>query len=182
MSDKNRALLFDSIFFLGLVIFSEWIGAKALKDFYSGYYFSISLLASFILMYRWGIVGVLLSVATGIISVLFMNHADLGTLLIYGLGNAGIISSYFFMMKITKQKLKSETGLTIPYVLVGYLSIVIIRGVIMAFMGEDLLSACFLVLSNEMLNIIAVTLFTTLLMKQKSIMIDLITLYQNQEV
>ncbi|GAU75739.1 hypothetical protein [Fusibacter sp. 3D3] len=182
MSQKNRALLFDLIFFMIIVVLGEFINSRALSDFYSGYYFSVTLIVSFIMIFRWGAYGIPFAMLSGLVTYLFMGETHLETALIYIFGNMGIVSSYLFLKWQTTDEVKQQTGLCLPFVLSGYMTIVVLRGVIMALLGEDLLSACFLVLSNEMLNIIAVTLFVTLLMKQKSIMIHLKALYEQEEV
>jgi len=177
MSNKTKALMFDMVFFMIIAFFGEFMNHKALIHFYSGYYFSITLLVAFICIFRWGYPGVIVAVYIGLISVYFMKDATWQTYIIYGVSNLGIIFSVFFMKWKTSKNIRENTSLSIPYVLSGYGMIILIRSIVLRIFGQDFISSLFLVLSNEFLNVIAITMFVSLIIKRKFLMVDIKSLY-----
>lgn len=160
------------LFFLTLVaFFGEWLNHKAMIAFYSGYYFSITMVIGFIAIYRWGVWGTVTPVLIGIFSVLFMEDATFQTLLIYVVGNMGMVMAVVYL-NVANQK--GYTHSPLIYVLSGYLAVILVKSMVFAILGGDFISGLLLIASNETLNVIATLIFVTLLMKRKnSIMVQI---------
>lgn len=168
----NWKACFVDLFFLALVAFvGEWMNHKAMTNFYSGYYFSITMVIGFIAIYRWGAIGTVIPVLIGFFSVLFMEGAQLQTLLIYTIGNTGMVCAAFYLLYATKKGFKYSP---LIYVLSGYIAVILMKSILFAILGGDLISGLLLIASNETLNVIASLIFVTLLMKRKnSIMVQI---------
>ncbi len=174
MSLKTKAILFDLVSFSMIAVIGEYINMKAVNGFYSGFYFSITLLLSFILIYRIGISGTVSALVIAVTYVIFNSGATIKTFIIYCIGNAFIISAAIFLEKVGRNRLKENPLWGVIYVFVGYFSIIIGRAVISCFLEPDItfISHFFLITSNELLSVTIVTILFTLLVKRKSICID----------
>jgi hypothetical protein len=169
---RNWKACFVDLFFLTLVaLVGEWMNHKAMTEFYSGYYFSITMVIGFIAIYRWGTIGTVIPVLIGVFSVLFMEGASLQTLLIYTIGNLGMLAAAIYLNYANQKGFKHSP---LVYVLSGYSAVVLMKSFVFAILGGDFISGLLLIASNETLNVIATLIFVTLLMKRKnSIMVQI---------
>ncbi len=175
MNLKFRALIIDLLLLVAIAFISEWMNAKALSQYYSGFYFSITMIIPFIAIFRWRYFGMFVSVAVSIITLAFMNGATMETWLIYVFGSIGMLGACVYLELRDKRKWVSS-GLV--YTLSGYVPVICLRALVFYILGQDFLSAILIVGANEMLNVIAITMFVTLLMKRKnSVMVNIKSLY-----
>lgn len=173
MSSKNKVLMMDFILLTGIAIIGEILNVKAVTDFYTGFYFSITLLIGFITIYRWGYLGVSTAIIIGIVGTISYQEATIETLIVNVLGNAMIIVAAFVLNKITRERVLTNPYWGVVYVVVGYVAIIMGRSVLLAMMDMTFVNALLLVSANEMLNLIAITILFALLTKQKALLIDL---------
>ena len=125
----------------------------------------------FIAIYRWGIIGTVIPVLIGFFSVFFMEGASFQTLLIYTMGNMGMLFAALYLLYANKKGFKHSPLL---YVLSGYTAVIFMKSIVFAILGGDFISGLLLIASNETLNVIATLIFVTLLMKRKnSIMVQI---------
>jgi len=179
MNNRNRALIFDLICFTGLAVMSEVVLNQANQLFFSGYAYSITLVLAYIVIVRWGWVGVLLSSLIGLTSVVFMQGATWETFIIYGVGNLFCVIAWLYLKWNRKHHFKFHGSV---FALIGQFGVIVGRSLMLIIFGEDPLSALFLVASNEMLSTIAIVMFIVLLSGRKGILVDLAALYDQEEV
>lgn len=179
MSNKNRALIFDLVFLSIICVISEVVSYYAVTRYSSGYYFSITLIISFIAIYRLGYIGVITSIVTAITFCFIYEDASMNTFIVYILGNSGIVIASMFINKVGRDSIRDNYVMNLLYILSGYLSIIAVRGVVSFILDSNinLISGLFLVLSNEFLSIIGVVMLFSLLAKRKFLLIDLNQLY-----
>ncbi len=173
MSTKNKVLIFDILFLTIIAIVGEIINVKAVTMFYSGFYFSITLIIAFIAIYRWGYAGISIALIIGIVTSIISPEATMETYIVNVLGNGMILVGAFALNVIGRERVKDFPYWAVIYVLAGYLSIVLGRSILLSFMGMSFISALLLVFANEMLNIISIALLFALFTKQKALLIDL---------
>lgn len=105
-------------------------------------YFTFTIVISLIAMFRWGISGLLIAPIAGFVGSL-MNTIYTGfnitTYLTYVIGNSFIILSYLYLIKIGRTKVKENSFLLVVYLLIGYISVIIGRNLILSiFTGFNL--------------------------------------------
>lgn len=118
---KAQYVLIDMVILTLILCVLEWLIRTALNAFPRELYtISIVLPIALIAMMRHGALGVLLAAIGGLVySVL--NGAAWDVYLIYILGNSLIALNLFWFKKPGKERIRQSTGLTVFYVVSGYI-------------------------------------------------------------
>lgn len=132
----------DIFLFLVLTCVFETINVFAVKRWFPDMFFSVSLTltVSLIVLVRWNFVSAIFPVVGGalyclLIQLLATDKAiDYSTYIIYIVGNAFVILSWFLFKIIPKEKLFSKWYLTLIYPFTGFLLVVL---------GRTLIAVCF---------------------------------------
>jgi len=132
-------------------------------------------------MYRWGLTGFVIAPVIGLFYSLLLNDFTVGLFLIEIIGNSGIVLAYLLLKMVGREKIIENSYWSLLYVYTGFLGIVLLKSLINLFYGANFISAVLVISSNLMLSIIIISMFFTLLRKQKTIIIDMNKLYEESE-
>lgn len=181
ISFKTRATIFDIGLLSVIGVIGEIISAKAL-GYYSGFYFSVTLVLAFLAIYRNGVSGAIVSIAVACAYVSVLKGATIETWFVYILGNSCIVFVIPIMNMITKERMKANPLWTGLYALTGYLFIVGGRSIVRLILEPEVgfINSFFLIVSNELLSLLLVMVFVAMLSKQKQLFIDIKALYQDE--
>lgn len=181
MDRRKKFLLFDLVFWSILAIFSEVINMKVLNIYYSGFYFSISMLIVFIAIFRWGAIGAITAFVVSITSTVVLKDADISSYAVNIIGSVGIFASYLVLKKMTRETVLQSGFASFLYIISGYATIVVIRSVILTILGANFINAIVLIFSNELLSIFAVTILFILFRKQTKLVNDMNKVFDESE-
>lgn len=181
MDRRKKFLLFDLVFWSLLAIISEVVNMKVLNLYYSGFYFSISMLIVFIAIFRWGYIGAVTAFAVSITATLVLKDADIISYAVNVLGSFGILVSVFVLKKMTRPVVLQSGFASILYILSGYSTVLILRSAILTISGANFINALVLIFSNELLSMFAITVLFILFRKQTKLMNDMNKVFDESE-
>lgn len=165
--------LADVMLFLLIMCVCEVINVFAVRQWFSGMLFSISVmsLVTLIVLIRWNWLGVLFPVADGLIYC-WMNGAEGWQFATYAIGNAFICLVWLAFLVIPKEKITSSWILTILYAAVGFILYVLGRALIALFFGKNFGEIFVGMLTAEALNLAFAVLGLLILRKLDGMLVD----------
>lgn len=175
---SKQAFIADIIIFTLLAVVGEFISQKGLDYFYTGFYFSISALPLFILLYRWGVRGLPSLIVFGLVSSFILAGATVATFVVNIIGYSGLALGMLLFIKPGRDDIKMSLHFALLYIFLGFLGMIVLRSLILTFFESNFLSSLLLIGSNEALNFLACALIFIIMRKNKAYLIYLPDIYR----
>ena len=139
---KNQFKSIDLLIFAILVGFFEFINYFASVSFSSVTFtfLSFTVVLTLIAMYRWGLIGVLVSLPGGFVCCLVSGKFNIQTLTIYTISYLASVFSYLIIWIFKRKKVKENKLILLLYLLSGYSFVIVIRAFISFLFGYKFLS------------------------------------------
>jgi hypothetical protein len=151
----------------------EIVNVLAIKSWFTDMLFSVSLMftVSLIVLVRWNFWAVLYPIADAILYCA-LNNGSLQLYVVYIIGNACVVLSWFLLKLIGKEKVISKWYLSVAYVMLGFVFVVLGRTLASLCFGNNFLSALLDTLSGEVFNIAFAVVAILVLRKINGMLID----------
>lgn len=168
--------LFDMTLLMALTIFSEVIG-KILSDMYpdAGFYLSFSVLIALITIIRWGYVGALPYVVAGCIMVFLESGNIFDKILLYPVANAFLALTGIYVKKIGVSRIKENSFIALCYVIVGYASVSLGKGITVFFINRTFVEPMVFYFLSNLFNMLMVFIVFMLLKKKEGLLENMST-------
>jgi hypothetical protein len=146
--------LADHFLFLLIMVVFEIINVLAIRRWFTGQLFSISLMftVSLIVLVRWNWWAAIFPIADGILYC-WLNGAAFQSYVVYAVGNAFLLLSWFLFKAIPKKKLFSRWYLSLIYPLVAFVLVLLGRTIVAVCFGESFFTFLYSTFFTEVLNI-----------------------------
>lgn len=107
-------------------------------------FMSFSIVLALVSMFRWGIEGVIVSLAGGIAACCAARSSDYVQYLAYGIGSlAVLIPYYFFQVLVGRETLSSNKFILIFYLIIDFLFVILVRCLIVSLFDFSNFSSTF---------------------------------------
>lgn len=156
MSFKKYRFI-DLLVFLLLFLLFEFLIGKASTKWFVGEPFVVSLTIPFLLLIgmRWDKFSLIHCVLFGLYYVvIYSSSYTLAQFLIYIIGNLGFVLAILFLKLVGKEKVRTNIYLTIIYVVIGFLSIELFRGLSAIIFAKQSIAIIPQYLFTDLLNLV----------------------------
>ena len=155
----NQYKLVDNLLFLVIMVALEAVNVFAIKKWFPDMLFSVSLMftVSLIMLVRWNWLAAIFPVIHGVLYCAFLSsfqQVAFQEFIIYPIGNAFLLLTWFIFKFIPKEKLFSKWYMTLIYPLSAFVLVLLGRTVLAVCFGADFLASLGNYFFTESLNIV----------------------------
>lgn len=169
----NQYKLVDILLFMVIMTALEALNVYAIRKLFPDMLFAVSLMftVSLIVLVRWNWLAAIFPVLHGVIYSAFMG-AQIETYVIYAVGNAFILLSWFIFKIIPKEKLFSKWYFVIIYPLIAFVLVIFGRSAVAACFGSEFFPYLGNTFFTESLNIVFAIIALLILRRLEGLLED----------
>ncbi|MDE7083383.1 MAG: hypothetical protein K2O89_06760 [Clostridia bacterium] len=169
----NQYKLVDILLFIVIMTALEALNVYAIQKLFPDMLFAVSLMftVSLIVLVRWNWLAAIFPVLHGILYSAFMG-AQIETYVVYAVGNAFILLSWFIFKVIPKEKLFSKWYLVIIYPIIAFVLVIFGRSAVAACFGNEFIPYLGNTFFTESLNIVFAIIALLILSRLEGLLED----------
>lgn len=171
MSEKN-VMYFDLIILTILSFLSDFFGYYLVGEIGSSFYLTFSLAITIIAMVRWGTIGVITYVVSGLSLLYLKSSTSIGINFIYEVVANAFVCVPFLIHSVVYKTIKVEKIISLTIMSIITLSLA--KGVVLVIVDGEMMSIINFFMSSMLINIMNIGLILLLKITKSQLLIDMV--------
>ncbi|MDF2698614.1 MAG: hypothetical protein K0Q49_170 [Haloplasmataceae bacterium] len=170
----NKYRMMDLTFFSILAVIAEVISIVALREFSgAGFYLSFSVMIAIISIIRWGAIGSVVYIASGIPMIFISSEEILTGLLLFPLANTFISLSTIIFLFIKREDIIKNRLLFLTYQVLVFVCISFGKGIASYIIDGNFINVLYSYFVSQLFCILITCLFLTSISKKEGLVVNM---------
>jgi hypothetical protein len=142
----------------------------------AGFFLSFGVLIGIVAIFRWGTIGSIVFVVSGLPMVFLGQNPWYENILLYPVANVVIILAALMLVKVGQDKVLKEPLLLFIYVTIAFIIVAVSKGFIVFILGDSFLGSSIMYFLSQLFNLFMTYIVLVLIKKRQGLLTDM-TLY-----